>query len=161
MRLPDKPQVGQRLQRFSQTHFVGENAAKAVGAQKMQPRHALFLIGAQHRFQVAERRAFQLCFTTLLRRALAPRRRRLDFPIGMLPQRRFKETGLCVVDAIAGRVLLRRAIEQHFLQFLHRASVNHRHPAVLQARVVLPGQDQPLDIRRRKGFAAGGREHDA
>src|ERR1035437_10592694 len=84
----------QGLQRFAQTHFIRENAAKSVRAQKMQPRHALFLVGTQHSFQIAKRRTFQFCFAALLRRAIAPRRRGLDAPVGVLPQSRFEKTRL-------------------------------------------------------------------
>ena len=79
----------------------------------------------------------------------------------MLLQRGLEKTRLRVVHPIARRVLLRRAIEQHFLQFLHRAGINHRHFSVFQSRVILAGQDQPLDFRRRKFLAAAGREDHA
>ena len=105
----------------------------------MQPRHALFLVGTQHSFQIAERRTFQFRLAALLRRAVAPGRRGLDFPIVVLPQCRFEKTRLLAADAIACRVLLWRAIEQNLLQFLHRTGVNHGHFAILQAHVVLTG----------------------
>ena len=63
----------ERLQRFSQAHFIGKNAAEAVRTQKMQPRDTLFLIRPQYRFQISERWTFQLCFAALPRRAVAPR----------------------------------------------------------------------------------------
>jgi hypothetical protein len=66
----------------------------------------------------------------------------------MLSQSGLEKAGLLTVDAIARRVLLRCAVEQDFLQFLHRAGVNHRYFAIPQARVVLAGQNQPLNIRR-------------
>src|SRR4051812_48218031 len=47
----------QCLQRFAETHFVGENSAKAVASQKMEPGDALFLIGAQNIVQGAKWRA--------------------------------------------------------------------------------------------------------
>ena len=149
------------MQRFAQAHFVGQDAAKTVRAQKVQPRHALLLVGPQHGFQIAERRTFQFGLAALLGRAVAPRRRRLRLSNRRAAATSLRESPPAAVDAIARRVLLRRAIQQHFLQFLHRAGVNHRHLAVLQPRVVLAGQDQPLDVRRRKCFAAARRKHDA
>ena len=39
--------VGQGLQRFSQAHVVGQDAAQALGAQKLQPVQPLLLVRAQ------------------------------------------------------------------------------------------------------------------
>ena len=50
----------QHLQCFSQSHFVGQNAAETVLAQESQPGHALLLVRAQDRFQRAQRRASSL-----------------------------------------------------------------------------------------------------
>ena len=44
--------VGQRLQRFAEAHVVGQNAAKPVAAQKLQPAQAFKLVGAQGGLQV-------------------------------------------------------------------------------------------------------------
>src|SRR5947209_2743405 len=105
-------QISQCLKSFSQTHFVRQNAAEAVLAQKAQPRDALLLVGAQYRFEVPQRWTFQLCFTTLFGGALPPTRGGLHLPVGVLPQRPFQETCLRVADAISLGILLRRAIEQ-------------------------------------------------
>ena len=75
----------QGLQRFPQSHFIGEDASEAVPAQKMQPRDALLLVGPQHIFQLAEWRTFQRGLAALLGRPIAPLGGRLDFPMSMLP----------------------------------------------------------------------------
>jgi hypothetical protein len=146
-------QKRQCLQRLPQPHFVGENAAEAVLAQKVQPRHALVFGKAAAPFP--SRRAAGI--PAWPRRFAWPRARARRRAPGLSNRCAaatwLRESRPAAADAIARRVLLRRAIEQHLLQFLHRAGINHRHLAVLQARVVLPGQNQPLNVRRRKGFA--------
>ena len=160
--LPDHmAQERQGLERFAQTHFVGQNPAETVLAQKLQPRDPLLLIGAQHRFQIVQGRALQPGVAALLGRTVAPRVRRLHFPVAMLAQRRFHKACLLMADPIARRMLLRRAIQQHLLQFLHRTRVDHRHFSVGQAGVVLPRQYQSLNLRRRELVPAGRREHHA
>ena len=48
---------------------------KPFSLQKMQPGHAVFLVGPQHLFQFAQRRAFEFGFAALPGGALAPGRR--------------------------------------------------------------------------------------
>ena len=99
----------------------------------------------------------------LLRRSVWPRARARQMALGLSNRcaaaRSLQETRLLVGNAIALRMLLRRAIEQHLLQFLHRARVNHRHLPILQPRVALSGQNQPLNVRRRERFSAAGGKH--
>src|SRR5207244_12142406 len=59
------PEEGQRLERLSQAHFVGQNATESVFSQKTQPRHALLLVRAQHPFELSHRRALDRKSTRL------------------------------------------------------------------------------------------------
>src|SRR5436190_12812359 len=138
----------ERLERFAQAHFVRKDAAEFVLAEELQPGHALPLVRTQHLFERAERRARELRLATLSRRAIAPAGRCLHLPAGLLAQRGIEETRLHVAEAIACRVLLRRAVTQDLVEFLQRARVNQRDAAVLQPRRGVTGQDETLDVRR-------------
>src|SRR6202453_2688425 len=153
MRLDER----QRLERFAEAHFVRQDASEFILTQKLQPRHALPLVGTQHLFERAEGRTSQLRLTALLRRAFAPARRGLYLPAGLLAQRGIEEACLLVVKAITLRVLLRLAIAQHLGEFLQRARVNQRDAAILQPRRAVARQDETLDVRRRKLLAKIGR----
>ena len=48
-------QEGEGLQGFAEAHFIGEDAAEFVFTQEMEPGDAVFLLGAQDGFQIAER----------------------------------------------------------------------------------------------------------
>ena len=146
----------QRLERFAQAHLVRQDAPELILPQELQPRHALPLIGTQHIFERAKRWTRELRLATLLRRALAPTGRRLHLPARLLAQRGVKEARLRVAEAITSGVLLRRAVAQHLGEFLQRTCVNECDSAILQSRRAVAGQDQALDVRRRKLLAVGG-----
>src|ERR1041385_9091991 len=114
----------QRLKRFTQSHFIREDAAEFVLAEELQPGHALPLVGTQHLFERAERRARELRLAALPGRALAPACRGLHLPASLMAQRGIEETRLHVAEAVAIRVLLRRAVAQDLVEFLQRARVN-------------------------------------
>ena len=76
----------QRLQCFSQAHLVGEDSAEAVSAQKMKPGHAILLVGPEHRFERAERRACHFRFARQGRGSVFPGGWRFYLPAGMLLQ---------------------------------------------------------------------------
>src|SRR5438874_8350127 len=136
----------QRLERFAQAHFVRKDATEFVLAEELQPGHALPLVGTQHLFERAERRAGELRLAALSRRAIAPAGRGLHLPAGLLAQRGIEEARLHVAEAIAFRVLLWRAVTQNLAEFLQRAGVNQRDAAVLQPRRAVTGQDEALDV---------------
>src|SRR5947208_5614039 len=108
----------QRLERFAQAHFVRQDPTEFVLAEELQPSHALPLVGTQHLFERAERRARELRLATLSRRALAPASRGLHLPAGLLAQRGIEEARLHVAETVAFRVLLWRAVTQHLVDFL-------------------------------------------
>src|SRR5205807_95151 len=82
-----------------------QDAPELVLPQKLQPRHALPLVGTQYVFERAQWRARKLRLATLLRRAFAPASRGLHLPAGLLAQRGVEEARLHVAEAIALRVL--------------------------------------------------------
>src|SRR5579859_2287950 len=92
--------------------------------------------------------------------ARAPGAGRLHPPGFVLLESGFEETGLLVVDPVPLAVLLWSAIAQHLLEFFHRFGVKDGELAIFQAGMALPGQEQPLNIRRRKRFTAAGSEND-
>ena len=60
-----------------------------------------------------------------------------------------------IVDSVTARVLLRGAIEQHFLELFNCAGVDQRDFAVAQMRMALAGEKQPLDVGSGEAFATG------
>src|SRR5436190_23865801 len=126
-----------------------------VLAQELQPGDALLLIRPQHVLERAERWTFQFGLPALPRRALAPGRRRLDLPARLLPEGGIEKSRLHITESVALLVLPRRAVAQHFVELLQRPGVNQSNAPVLQARVAGAGQNQTLDVRRRKFFAVG------
>ena len=130
----------QHLQRFAQAHFVGQDAAESVGAQKMQPGHALLLIRPQDGFQVARAAAVEVSPRRVAGRR-APPSWRAPAPASRACWRSVasRKPAWALSQAIAPSCCARRAIDQHLLQFLDRARVQQREFAVLQPRVALAG----------------------
>src|SRR4051812_15379868 len=121
----------------------------------MQPPDTVFLVGAENFLEVAERRRFGFEFAGLLPRALSPGFRRAHLPAELLIQSGAKETSLNIIHPITALILLRRAIENHFLQFLDRAGIDDGEFAALQFRVALAGQEKTLNVRLGESFGAG------
>src|SRR5207237_1416877 len=116
------------------------------------------LVGTEQCSERAERRTRELRVTALLRGTFTPAGRSLHLPAGLLTQRGIQEARLHVAEAVAFSVLLWFAVAQHFIEIFQRAGINQRDPAILQARRAVAGQDETLDVRRRKFFAVRGRQ---
>ena len=146
--------MGQHLEGFTQTHFIGENASEAVVTQEANPSHTVFLVGAQDRLERPERWTGLSCRSCLLGDTISPGCGRLD-RVPLFPQRCVEEPGLGGSHAVPSVALVGRAVEQHFLQLFHRAGVDQDRLSGA-GFALAPAEHQPLDVGRTEALAVFG-----
>src|SRR5262245_34874898 len=103
----------------------------------MEPADAVLLVGTQNIFERAQRGWFDFRLAALAPGALRPGIGSAHLPRRLLLEGRIQKAGLHVVHPVAAVMLLRRAIEQNFLQFFDGASIDKGELTVLQFRMAL------------------------
>ena len=154
----DGGEVCQDLNGFAETHFIGENAAEGVGAKKLEPGHAVFLVVAEDRIERAEVGARKLGFAPLSGGAGAPLLRGANLET-LLREGGVEKTGLGIGHAEGGalrsQLLTGSAIEQDLLQFLDGTGIHDGPFAIAQAFGTIAEQEL-LNVGLRKAFPARG-----
>ena len=150
--------MGQDLNGFTQTHFVGQNASEAVVAQESEPGHALFLVRAQDRLERTQRWTRLRSHSGLLGDAFSPCRGCLD-RVTLFSQRGVQKSCLRRPHSVPSVSLIGRAVEQHLLQFLHRTGVDE--DGLSGAGFALPpAEHQSLDVGGTEALAVFGHVRD-
>ena len=148
-------QKPQRLDGFSESHFIRKNASQVVDCQKIKPIDAVLLVGPQRFFQRPERDRFNL--------PEFGARTPLAFPSGRTGQRhrvvrrnRLDIRRVSTIDPVDPRLaLLRLAIREHLLKLVEQRGIKDRRHAASQTHGVAAGLNQALDFRSGKAFPVG------
>ena len=133
------------MKRFTETHFIRENAAERVASKEREPGDALFLVGPENGIQGAEGWAIELNGARLLKGFVTPGRRGVGLPT-LLGEGGVKEPGLRLADAIAPGVLFGGGIDENLLQLLDGAGVDEGDAPILEPGVVLSTAQQSLSL---------------
>ena len=147
----ERAQKCESLQGLPQPHFICENPAKTVSAQKTQPVNTFLLIRAENPFQGTKRLRLERHELSLRTSPVLPFPGALDGSSRQFSESGIDVRGLASLNSVSSRARLGRiTISEDRLKFFQTVRVENRQTSISQSRDALPDLQQALDLRGRK-----------